>query len=187
MHKLCCCCSCMQLVLLLLQLLLLLLYSCCCCCCCCCWIQWSSIFSQFKLSPICSHSAEWSQINCDKVKIIWQDLLKWIKTNGSGLNVELSICNVIFGIIDKGSPSRDLVDYIILCTKYFIHKCRLDKNVPNFNNIINYISWKYRVEKYAFSLNCQFEKFVQKCMETPLKQFEIEICTILLLCLYDCN
>ena len=86
--------------------------------------------------------------------------MQWLRSN-SELNIELNINYVLFGVVDP-IPSKDLINFIILCTKYFIHKCRLNKIIPTFGNLLIYISWKKKVEKYAFSLTDSPEKFVRK-------------------------
>ena len=88
---------------------------------------------QFKKvdSPLCDfcekelETIEHLFFHCTKVCTFWDDLK--VVLNSLNITVRLDIKAVLFGILDTGNMST-LVNYILLESKYFIYRCKLNND-----------------------------------------------------------
>ena len=64
--------------------------------------------------------------HCTKVSMFWDDLK--VVLNSVNIAIRLDIKNVLFGILDTDNLSI-LVNYILLESKYFIYRCKLNKEL----------------------------------------------------------
>ena len=58
---------------------------------------------------------------CIESKQIWKSKQSWIK-NVLEIDIEFTICEVIFGIPLNSDPYKHLINYIILVAKWYINK-----------------------------------------------------------------
>jgi len=78
---------------------------------------------------------------CLCVHNIWISLINLINQNFN-TELELNIKIVLFGIPDTNEAVLTIVNRIILYTKYFIFKCKLQNDEILFNNLIFYLNKK---------------------------------------------
>ena len=82
-------------------------------------------------SPLCDfcekelETIEHLFFHCTKVRTFWDDLK--VVLNSLNITVRLDIKAVLFGIVDTEDISL-LVNYILLESKYFIYRCKLNKD-----------------------------------------------------------
>ena len=82
-------------------------------------------------SPLCDfcekelETIEHLFFHCTKVCTFWDDLK--VVLNSLNITVRLDIKAVLFGILDIENTST-LVNYILLESKYFIYRCKLNKD-----------------------------------------------------------
>ena len=81
-------------------------------------------------SPLCDfcekelETIEHIFFHCTKVSMFWNDLKSVL--DSFNITIRFDIRNVLFGILDTDNISI-LVNYIILESKYFIYRCKLNK------------------------------------------------------------
>ena len=82
-------------------------------------------------SPLCDfcekelETIEHLFFHCTKVCTFWDDLN--VVLNSLNITVRLDIKAVLFGILDTGNMST-LLNYILLESKYFIYRCKLNND-----------------------------------------------------------
>ena len=81
---------------------------------------------------------------CPFSQQIWQSLQNYIRTKNIQTNID-------FKSISLGIPNlrkhKLALNYIILCTKYFIFKCKCNNETPNFLHLKHYLKRKINIEK----------------------------------------
>ena len=64
----------------------------------------------------------------------------------NNIDVEINFQNISLGICEK-TQNQTVLNFIILCAKYFIFKCKCTKQVPIFQHFKNYIKGKIETER----------------------------------------
>lgn len=82
--------------------------------------------------------------NCEFISEFWQKIENWINEK-SEFVVAIIMYNAIFGITFNQDFNKP-INYIIILTKYYIYKCRIN------NKQLNFAVWKNEV-KNSFLLN----------------------------------
>ena len=70
---------------------------------------------------------------------------------------------ILFGQ-DKNTKTDACFDDILLRTKFFIYKCRLNKIKPSIKHFNNELKHVYKVDKYIHTIEMQADKFDKKWM-----------------------
>ena len=92
-------------------------------------------------------------LRCEHVKRFWEQLqtvVNNVRANGLFVNLNESI--VLFGH-DCNFKSDDTFDLMILLAKFFIYKCKVKKNTPQFNLFRNYLKTAFEAYKYIAIIN----------------------------------
>jgi len=96
---------------------------------------------------------------CENLKVFWKKITsQFLKPFGvKSLNKE----NVIFGITPN-DKLYNVVNHIILEAKYYIHVCRLEKNIPVFTRLKNRLKITENIERHIAFKNNKMEKHEYK-------------------------
>ena len=99
---------------------------------------------------------------CEHVKRFWEQL-QTIANNAcaNGLVVNLNESIILFGH-DCSYKSGDTFDLIILLAKFFIYKCKVKKNIPQFHLFRNYLETAFEAYKYIAMINMSYNKFTKE-------------------------
>ena len=73
-------------------------------------------------------------------EILWHELLNE--------NIQLSLQDVLVGILTQDSPSAKLLNYLILIGKLYLWDCRGGQVLPNIHGLKRKIAVKYETERY---------------------------------------
>ena len=88
--------------------------------------------------------------HCNITQSIWQSLAVWI-TESTGITFSLSCPTVILGLSDN-ICNNSAINFIILATKYYIYKCKMEGCNINFSCLQNYLKHMYNIEKLALNI-----------------------------------
>ena len=81
---------------------------------------------------------------CECIQQLWNDLKTFLQERH--INIELNFKNVSLGI--HGLLRHKLsINYLIICTKYYIFKCFCCSHEPKFLHLKNYLNEMIRIEK----------------------------------------
>ena len=83
--------------------------------------------------------------HCNITQSIWQSFAVWIKES-TGITLFLSCPTVILGLSDN-ICNNSAINFIILVTKYYIYKCKMEGCTINFSCLQNYLKHMYDIEK----------------------------------------
>ncbi|WP_419612224.1 LYR motif-containing protein, partial [Thiolapillus sp.] len=99
---------------------------------------------------------------CEHVKRFWEQLQTVVNNAcANGLFVNLNESIVLFGH-DCSFKSDDTFDLIILLAKFFIYKCKVKKNIPQFHLFRNYLKTAFEAYKYIAIINMSYDKFTKE-------------------------
>lgn len=98
--------------------------------------------------------------SCTNVLPLWNDLSMSIYRKTTK-RVGFNVINILFGE-NSLSVDNKPVNFIILYTKQFIYICLKQNKIPNYVDLLYYLSFKYKIEKYASVQKFQLRKF-EKC------------------------
>ena len=101
-------------------------------------------------------------LRCEHVKRFWEQLQTVVNNAcANGLFVNLSESIVLLGH-DCSFKSDDTFDLIILLAKFFIYKCKVNKNIPQFHLLRNYLKTAFEAYKYIAIINMSYDKFTKE-------------------------
>ena len=110
-------------------------------------------------SPLCSFcKAENETIDhlffqCRKTKLLWDRLLALINDKCIHVhNLHFDVKLIIFGMSEGIATDRGL-ERIILWTKFYVYKCKMQKTEPTFQALIQSMKYRWKNEKYISILN----------------------------------
>ena len=89
---------------------------------------------------------------CDSSKAFWNEFLGFFHvhcTNAQTLTLNKKI--IILGI-DNALKSDYVFDYILLCAKFYIYKCRNEKGRPSLDVFRKILKQRYEIEQYNHKL-----------------------------------
>ena len=107
-------------------------------------------------SPLCVfcenelETAEHLFFFCTKVGIFWDDLKAVL--NSLNISVDLEIKDILFGILDT-SNINILVNYIVLESKYFIYRCKLNKGSLSLRLLVDKFRKTFQTERFVARKN----------------------------------
>ena len=87
---------------------------------------------------------------CTKVRIFWEDLKAVL--NSLNISVDLEIKDVLFGILDT-SNINILVNYIVLESKHFIYRCKLNKGSLSLRLLVDKFRKTFQTERFVARKN----------------------------------
>lgn len=86
--------------------------------------------------------------HCQHVNKFWQDLQELIVTRCSHVtSFRFSELLVLFGVQENMYTDKAL-DFIILLAKFYIYKCKWNFSRPTVKIFLNFLKYRYRMEKY---------------------------------------
>ena len=77
------------------------------------------------------------------------------------LVVSLNESIVLFGH-DSKSKSYKTIDLIILLAKFFIYKCKVKKNIPQFHLFKNCLKTAFEAYKHIAIINMSYDQFTRE-------------------------
>ena len=102
-------------------------------------------------SPLCDfcekelETIEHLFFNCAKVSMFWDDLK--VLLNSLNITIRLDIKNVLFGFLDTDNMSI-LVNYILLESKSFIYRCKLNKSSLCIRLLVDKLKKTFHTERF---------------------------------------
>ena len=84
---------------------------------------------------------------CKESKQIWDSIQRWIKTSLE-IDTTFTICEVIFGIQINNDDYTDLMNYVILITKWYINKNKEQEKQLFFIELLSL--FKNKLESITF-------------------------------------
>ena len=107
----------------------------------------------FKTSDLCSFCSSESETLyhflylCPYSRDFWRDFeILWHELLNQ--NIQLSLQDVLVGILTQDSPSAKLLNYLILIGKLYLWDCRGGQVLPNIHGLKRKIAVKYETERY---------------------------------------
>ena len=97
-------------------------------------------------------------VSCPNVLQIWSKLSFHIhaKTN---LRIGFNVCNIIFG--EPFAITNIPINFVILYAKLFIFKCLKKEEIVHFCQLIKFIHFHYKIEKYNAVKNKKIDSFMR--------------------------
>ena len=112
-------------------------------------------------------------VTCKEVKILWEYLTDWLSKQK--IIITLSTEQIIFNNIEL---SKNVVNYLILLTKFFIYRNRCQKKTPTTRELEYDIKMYYQIEKYNAKVTNNYDKHKKKWSSiTVFKNQETELHT----------
>ena len=102
-------------------------------------------------SPLCDfcekelETIEHLFFHCTKVSMFWNDLKSVL--DSFNIIIKFDIMNVLFGILDTDNISI-LVNYIILESKYYIYRCKLNKGSLCVRLLVDKFKKTFQTERF---------------------------------------
>ena len=116
-------------------------------------------------SPLCDfcekelETIEHLFFHCTKVSMFWNDLKSVL--DSFNITIRFDIMNVLFGILDTDNISI-LVNYIILESKYFIYRCKLNKGCLCVRLLVDKFKKTFQTERFIAKRNNKICKICKK-------------------------
>ena len=96
---------------------------------------------------------------CNVVQTFWNRLLVYLKDKcDTCTRLTFNPCLILFNDDDK-TITDDVFVTILLSAKFFIYKCRINKNIPILDNFLQYFKQIYEIEKFAAYMKMNRQKF----------------------------
>lgn len=118
-------------------------------------------------SPLCffcngaSESLVHLFCDCDNILNLWDSLSAFIekKTNE---NYKFSKFEKMFGVDPTSTCHSTCINYLILCLKFYIYRCRFQQIIPKFQAYLNLIKIKFKTEYKIAEKNGKLGKHFKK-------------------------
>ena len=91
---------------------------------------------------------------CKRTQEFWQKTRDWARNN-LDTSMQLTICEIIFGITITGNSSINTINFLILTGKLFINKSRTNKQPLYFINFLAFVKEKIKHSTYLRQINDQ--------------------------------
>ena len=82
---------------------------------------------------------------CTKVRIFWDDLKALL--NSVNITVSFDIKDVLLGFLDTSDSINILINYIVLESKFFIYRCKLNKGPLKLRLLVNKFKKTFETER----------------------------------------
>jgi len=94
---------------------------------------------------------------CDKIKCLWDDLVIFIE-NKTDEQFTLTNFNKMFGLDSMDTKHSTTINFLLLCLKFYIHRCKFQQIDPNFNAFIKLAKIKFKIEYKIAEKNGKLSK-----------------------------
>ena len=99
---------------------------------------------------------------CDVIVPLWDNLSDFIKSR-TGEDLQFSNFHKMFGFDIEDSEHKDAINFLILCLKFYIHRCKFQKVNPSFQAYKNLVKVKvnteYKIAENRGKISKHFKKF----------------------------
>ena len=99
---------------------------------------------------------------CDVVTPFWDHLSDFIESK-TGESLQFSNYQKMFGLDIEDSDHKNAINFVILCLKFYIHRCKFQNVCPSFQAYKNLVKIKinteYRIAEKKGKLSKHFKKF----------------------------
>ena len=99
---------------------------------------------------------------CDVIVPLWDNLSDFIKSR-TGEDLQFSNFHKMFGFDIEDSEHKDAINFLILCFKFYIHRCKFQKVNPSFQAYKNLVKVKvnteYKIAENRGKISKHFKKF----------------------------
>ena len=99
---------------------------------------------------------------CTMIQQFWKDFTKTFHdscTNSSRLKLTPGV--ILFGV-DDNIKTDEGFDFILIHTKFFIHKCRINKTRPQIESWKREMNQLFTLDRYTNKLEMSLDKFQRK-------------------------
>ena len=98
---------------------------------------------------------------CIYAQHFWEDFQKHIVDKCQHtVNFKIDDELILFGV-KMNVKSDGIMDFLILCGKFFIYKCKIANRIPTFQQFLPFLKDKYKVESYSAAIQCRSHDFRQ--------------------------
>ena len=104
---------------------------------------------------------------CKNSKLIWDKLENWLLKNIQ-LKLNLKECEILFGIPHTPTAHLELINFVILMTKWYINKQRSDNKELYFIELLKTIKYKIKSHILANNMNGRVNKPWQDMLDELL-------------------
>ena len=115
---------------------------------------------QCELCTFCNAHSETIQhliLDCSKVKLFWNNLANILNNRATHAhNFRFTDNIIIFGLCDIVHTDKTC-DFIILAAKFYIYRCKVQKDILNIKTFISELYNKYCVEKIIYKNSTAFK------------------------------
>ena len=109
------------------------------------------------MKPLCIYFCESS-----KVTDLWENLSDLTESK-TGERIEFSNYQKMFGIDLEDSEHKNIINFLILCIKFYIYRCKFQEVTPCFQGYKNMLKIKvnteYKIAEGRGKLGKHFKKF----------------------------
>ena len=95
---------------------------------------------------------------CNVTKFIWGSFTDWLH-NLTSFRINISLVHILFGFIEK---RNDALNCLIIWTKQQLYSARIQKTIPTFQTIKQYIRKCYTNERQVSIFENKIDKFDRK-------------------------
>ena len=109
--------------------------------------------SASNLCEFCSRQIETQMhlfIQCDIIQDFWNQLQNYLTQKN--LTTVISNVEKCFG---RGGKENELIDFIIICAKYYIHSCKYKVILPHLDHFKSILKYRCEIEK-IITINLKF-------------------------------
>lgn len=99
--------------------------------------------------------------DCNHTRSFWKNFethLKNVCRHCDRLNLSDSL--ILFGC-DTNVRTDSVFDFIVLCAKFFVYKCRYTKTKPLFQVFLQDLTFRYKIEEFCHKTDMTYVKFQQ--------------------------
>ena len=100
--------------------------------------------------------------NCQHVRSFWAEFEQFLKSKCENCNrLKLTDKLILFGY-DNNIKTDQGFDFILLHAKFFVYKCRINSVRPVLNTFLKELSYIYKIDQYAYSIQMKQYQFALK-------------------------
>jgi hypothetical protein len=99
--------------------------------------------------------------DCDHTRNFWNNFERHLKNvcrHCDPLNLSDSL--ILFGC-DNNVRTDTVFDFIVLCAKFFVYKCRYTKTKPLLQVFLQDLKYRYKIEEFCHKTDMTYVKFQQ--------------------------
>ena len=119
--------------------------------------------SDTELCSLCSQlndSIQHFMVECTVVNPLWKCVEKFLSSK-LGTRLQLSTFQRLFGC-NKDQKHYLCINFFLLCTRFYIYRCKFRKEKPNFQSALSFFKIKYKSEYLIALKNDRMRQHFQK-------------------------